>query len=139
MCRYRWNQKDSISEGMYSMILHFMRILSSILICIFPQGNDDLRQDAVMQQVFGIMNSLLQTSKDTKSRRLSIRTYKVSETRLSFSLEMSHIYPALLSFLFRLCLYLKDVVSWNGVKTLHPCNQFYMMYIIDTVEKIGEV
>lgn len=41
------------------------------------QGNDDLRQDAVMQQVFTIMNSLLKENKDTLKRRLLIRTYKV--------------------------------------------------------------
>jgi ataxia telangiectasia mutated family protein len=41
------------------------------------QGQDDLRQDAVMQQVFGVMNKLLQADAKTKSRRLQVRTYKV--------------------------------------------------------------
>ncbi|KAJ8978034.1 hypothetical protein NQ317_013562 [Molorchus minor] len=39
------------------------------------KGKDDLRQDAVMQQVFSIMNSLLATNKQT--RHLLIRTYKI--------------------------------------------------------------
>lgn len=43
----------------------------------FSQGQDDLRQDAVMQQVFGVMNKLLQVEPMTKARRLHIRTYKV--------------------------------------------------------------
>ncbi|XP_018573379.1 serine-protein kinase ATM [Anoplophora glabripennis] len=39
------------------------------------KGHDDLRQDAVMQQVFTIMNNLLATNKQT--RNLLIRTYKI--------------------------------------------------------------
>ncbi|XP_070172770.1 serine-protein kinase ATM [Polyergus mexicanus] len=41
------------------------------------KGKDDLRQDAVMQQVFTVMNTLLRTCKETKRRNLRIRTYKV--------------------------------------------------------------
>ncbi|CAH1170506.1 unnamed protein product [Phaedon cochleariae] len=39
------------------------------------KGQDDIRQDAVMQQVFNIMNNLLSINKQTK--KLLIRTYKV--------------------------------------------------------------
>ncbi|XP_028138214.2 serine-protein kinase ATM-like [Diabrotica virgifera virgifera] len=39
------------------------------------KGKDDLRQDAVMQQVFNIMNNLLSYNKTTK--HLRIRTYKI--------------------------------------------------------------
>ncbi|CAL8069908.1 unnamed protein product [Orchesella dallaii] len=41
------------------------------------KGQDDLRQDAVMQQVFGVINRLLQGEPKTKARQLHIRTYKV--------------------------------------------------------------
>ncbi|TYJ98545.1 serine/threonine-protein kinase ATM isoform X1 [Cucumis melo var. makuwa] len=40
-------------------------------------GNDDLRQDAVMEQFFGLVNTFLQNYQDAKRRRLGIRTYKV--------------------------------------------------------------
>ncbi|XP_051142572.1 serine/threonine-protein kinase ATM isoform X2 [Andrographis paniculata] len=40
-------------------------------------GNDDLRQDAVMEQFFGLVNTFLQNNRDTWRRRLRIRTYKV--------------------------------------------------------------
>ncbi|XP_073048620.1 serine/threonine-protein kinase ATM isoform X40 [Primulina eburnea] len=40
-------------------------------------GNDDLRQDAVMEQFFGLVNTFLQKNRDTWKRRLIIRTYKV--------------------------------------------------------------
>ncbi|XP_022135092.1 serine/threonine-protein kinase ATM isoform X3 [Momordica charantia] len=40
-------------------------------------GNDDLRQDAVMEQFFGLVNTFLQNHQDTRKRRLGIRTYKV--------------------------------------------------------------
>ncbi|XP_067675130.1 serine-protein kinase ATM-like [Haliotis asinina] len=41
------------------------------------KGRDDLRQDAVMQQVFGMVNSLLKKNPETKKRCLRIRMYKV--------------------------------------------------------------
>ena len=40
-------------------------------------GNDDLRQDAVIQQFFGLVNTLLKRNLSTNSRRMRIRTYKV--------------------------------------------------------------
>eukprot|EP00058_Branchiostoma_floridae_P018807 XP_002604296.1 hypothetical protein BRAFLDRAFT_88585 [Branchiostoma floridae] len=41
------------------------------------KGRDDLRQDAVMQQVFGLVDSLLKKDEESRRRKLSIRTYKV--------------------------------------------------------------
>ncbi|KKA29316.1 hypothetical protein TD95_002381, partial [Thielaviopsis punctulata] len=40
-------------------------------------GNDDLRQDAIMEQVFAAVSSLLKLHRATQQRNLSIRTYKV--------------------------------------------------------------
>ena len=40
-------------------------------------GNDDLRQDAIMEQVFEQVSELLKTNRQTRQRNLSIRTYKV--------------------------------------------------------------
>ncbi|KAL9706305.1 hypothetical protein quinque_009823 [Culex quinquefasciatus] len=41
------------------------------------KGKDDMRQDAVMQQVFGILNVLLRNDKEANRRKLAVRTYKV--------------------------------------------------------------
>ncbi|KAF7967952.1 hypothetical protein HWV62_32455 [Athelia sp. TMB] len=41
------------------------------------EGNDDLRQDAVMEQVFGLVNIVLERDRDTRKRELHIRDYKV--------------------------------------------------------------
>ncbi|ELU13193.1 hypothetical protein CAPTEDRAFT_149364 [Capitella teleta] len=41
------------------------------------KGRDDLRQDAVMQQVFQLVNNLLDATPATAKRNLNIRTYKV--------------------------------------------------------------
>ena len=41
------------------------------------KGKDDLRQDAVMQQVFNLLNSLLAKDDLAQKRRLQMRTYKV--------------------------------------------------------------
>ncbi|KAJ2903659.1 phosphatidylinositol 3 (ataxia telangiectasia mutated) [Zalerion maritima] len=40
-------------------------------------GNDDLRQDAIMEQVFSSVSSVLSLHRTTQQRNLSIRTYKV--------------------------------------------------------------
>lgn len=40
-------------------------------------GNDDLRQDAIMEQVFAAVSSLLKQHRKTRQRNLGIRTYKV--------------------------------------------------------------
>ncbi|PKU36283.1 serine-protein kinase atm [Limosa lapponica baueri] len=41
------------------------------------KGRDDLRQDAVMQQVFQMCNTLLQQNTETRKRKLTIRRYKL--------------------------------------------------------------
>jgi len=43
---------------------------------VAKSGQDDLRQDAVMQQFFGLINALLASSAASRQRRLSIRTYR---------------------------------------------------------------
>ncbi|KAH6680816.1 serine/threonine-protein kinase-like protein tel1 [Halenospora varia] len=40
-------------------------------------GNDDLRQDAIMEQVFEQVSELLRANRATRQRNLNIRTYKV--------------------------------------------------------------
>lgn len=40
-------------------------------------GSDDLRQDAIMEQVFGLVDDLLKENSATRQRNLGIRTYKV--------------------------------------------------------------
>ncbi|XP_010168937.1 serine-protein kinase ATM-like, partial [Antrostomus carolinensis] len=55
-------------------------MLKSVLKLLFLfllKGRDDLRQDAVMQQVFQMCNTLLQQNTETRKRKLTIRRYKV--------------------------------------------------------------
>ncbi len=40
-------------------------------------GNDDLRQDSIMEQVFEQVSNLLKDHRETRQRQLGIRTYKV--------------------------------------------------------------
>ncbi|NXU56060.1 ATM kinase, partial [Turnix velox] len=59
---------------------HRSWMLKSVLqlLCLFLlKGRDDLRQDAVMQQVFQMCNTLLQQNTETRKRKLTIRRYKV--------------------------------------------------------------
>lgn len=46
---------------------------------------DDLRQDAVMQQVFGVINHLLRASRTARRRNLQLRTYAVRYGALTIS------------------------------------------------------
>ena len=41
------------------------------------KGQDDMRQDAVMQQVFHLTNQLLEQDRETRQHQLKIRTYKI--------------------------------------------------------------
>ncbi|GLB41909.1 putative telomere-length maintenance and DNA damage repair [Lyophyllum shimeji] len=41
------------------------------------EGEDDLRQDAVMEQVFGLVNGILRRDRETRRRSLGVRDYKV--------------------------------------------------------------
>ncbi|XP_048753406.2 serine-protein kinase ATM-like isoform X2 [Ostrea edulis] len=41
------------------------------------KGRDDLRQDAIMQQVFEMLNTLLHKNPETRKRNLTVRQYKV--------------------------------------------------------------
>ncbi|KAJ6591557.1 hypothetical protein DFH09DRAFT_1137348 [Mycena vulgaris] len=41
------------------------------------EGNDDLRQDAVMSQVFDLCNTVLKGDRETERRSLSVRSYKI--------------------------------------------------------------
>lgn len=44
---------------------------------LFKGGPDDLRQDAIMEQVFGEVSKILRKDKETRRRDLQIRTYRV--------------------------------------------------------------
>lgn len=54
-----------------------VRCSNGLVIPQLLKGKDDMRQDAVMQQVFSIVNMLLRQNKKTSKSRLNIRTYKV--------------------------------------------------------------
>ncbi|KAF7356584.1 Serine/threonine-protein kinase Tel1 [Mycena venus] len=41
------------------------------------EGNDDLRQDAVMEQVFTLVNTVLQSDRETNRRKLNVRGYMI--------------------------------------------------------------
>lgn len=43
----------------------------------FKGGNDDLRQDSIMEQVFAQVSNLLRAQRSTRQRSLKIRTYRV--------------------------------------------------------------
>lgn len=60
----------------------FCRGTDGIMRSQLLKGRDDLRQDAVMEQVFENINVLLHANKQTKD--LLIRTYKVSSVIVSF-------------------------------------------------------
>lgn len=82
------------------------------------KGKDDLRQDAVMQQVFSIMNDMLTQSTVTKKDRLHVRTYII--VPLSQRRYTLHILRFRISKRLKLRFFHFAVEYWNGVKT--PCH-----------------
>jgi hypothetical protein len=44
------------------------------------KGGDDMRQDAIMEQVFELVNSIFRKDNETRKRNLRIRTYKIVPT-----------------------------------------------------------
>lgn len=65
----------------YKQLVSAILLSQTIRICTnneqFKGGNDDLRQDAIMEQVFEQVSSLLKDHQSTRQRNLGIRTYKV--------------------------------------------------------------
>ena len=64
----------------YCCICFFTFLLFNEYLCFFfsnSKGNDDLRQDAVMQQLFSQVTRLLKEHDETKRRELHMRVYKV--------------------------------------------------------------
>jgi len=59
------------------LFICFQKIFETQKCIIMFQGNEDMHQDAIMQQVFVLMNRLLNSNKSTAKRKLAIRTYKV--------------------------------------------------------------
>jgi serine-protein kinase ATM len=55
----------------------FSFVYTAHLLQFKGEGNDDLRQDAVMEQVFELVNNILRHDRETKRRDLTIRDYKV--------------------------------------------------------------
>ncbi|XP_039007779.1 serine/threonine-protein kinase ATM-like [Hibiscus syriacus] len=58
-------------------------------------GKDDLRQDAVMEQFFGLVNTFLHNHRDTWKRRLVIRTYKEKDKRKAFQAVCENFRPVM--------------------------------------------
>ncbi|EDO00751.1 hypothetical protein SS1G_03224 [Sclerotinia sclerotiorum 1980 UF-70] len=71
-------QIDLRADKNYSKVPKMVRFESQMSIASGVKGgNDDLRQDAIMEQVFAQVSELLKTNRATRQRNLSIRTYKV--------------------------------------------------------------
>lgn len=73
--------------GVYKQLVKVC-IIQSLITCRLAsvydqQGDDDLRQDAVMQQMFALVGTLLKEERETRKRCLGIRTYKVFSSPLN--------------------------------------------------------
>ncbi|KAK9477566.1 hypothetical protein V1514DRAFT_368631 [Lipomyces japonicus] len=72
------NREIAIASGLsMPKICNFITSDGQSSKLLFKGGNDDMRQDAVMEQVFEQVNYFLQKNETTKQRNLRVRTYKV--------------------------------------------------------------
>ena len=70
--------KETELDYVYEQSLNFRPFPTYPLVLGFKgEGSDDLRQDAVMEQVFQLVNLVLHRDRDTRKRHLHIRCYKV--------------------------------------------------------------
>ncbi|RPA80738.1 hypothetical protein BJ508DRAFT_415211 [Ascobolus immersus RN42] len=68
----------SIAGGLSApKILRALCSDGTIIRMLVKSGNDDLRQDSIMEQVFAQVSQLLQKSSVTRQRNLQVRTYNV--------------------------------------------------------------
>lgn len=73
-----FEQQISVAGGMSApKIVTALATNGSRYKMLLKGGNDDLRQDAIMEQVFAQTSELLQEHRSTRQRNLGIRTYKV--------------------------------------------------------------
>lgn len=68
---------DSSGQEHYELVSTFHFASSIPLLTLQFKGDDELRQDAVMEQVFEMTNRILSRDRKTKARSLRFRTYAV--------------------------------------------------------------
>lgn len=74
----RWEEKVLIMSGLSApKTLTAIASDGKAYKQLFKSGDDDLRQDAIMEQVFGEVSKMLRNHKATRQRDLKVRTYKV--------------------------------------------------------------
>ncbi|EDX12862.1 GD20371 [Drosophila simulans] len=74
----KWNNETTQCGGLNAPVKIMCVCSDGKIRAQLVKGKDDLRQDAVMQQVFGIVNELLNQDSEFIERKLKLRTYKVT-------------------------------------------------------------
>ncbi|KAM8719535.1 hypothetical protein ACLKA7_005726 [Drosophila subpalustris] len=74
----KWTNDFTLCGGLNAPIKMSCLCSDGVVRAQLIKGRDDLRQDAVMQQVFGIVNELLNSDSEFIERKLHLRTYKVT-------------------------------------------------------------
>lgn len=73
----KWNQNCSGVGGINAPKKIEVLCSDGLLRSQLLKGRDDMRQDAIMQQIFGVVNQLLNLNNDMKMKQAKIRTYRV--------------------------------------------------------------
>jgi ataxia telangiectasia mutated family protein len=73
----KWEEKMALVGGINAPKKIFCRCSDGQVRSQLLKGQDDLRQDAVMEQVFSIINEIFRESQEIKKYQLLIRTYKI--------------------------------------------------------------
>ncbi|KAL9090337.1 MAG: hypothetical protein Q9165_005371 [Trypethelium subeluteriae] len=74
----KFNSTIQVAGGLSApMILEVVATDGKIYKQLYKGGTDELRQDAIMEQVFAEVSNLMRNHRETRRRNLRIRTYKV--------------------------------------------------------------
>ncbi|XP_062138082.1 serine/threonine-protein kinase ATM [Drosophila sulfurigaster albostrigata] len=74
----KWSEEFTLCNGINAPIKVLCCCSDGVKRPQLIKGRDDLRQDAVMQQVFGLVNELVNTDSECINRKLQLRTYQVT-------------------------------------------------------------
>lgn len=73
----RWDSKFTMVGGINAPKKIDVLCSDGVVRSQLLKGKDDMRQDAIMQQIFGVVNKFLYLNEDMRKKHARVRTYKV--------------------------------------------------------------
>jgi hypothetical protein len=89
------------------------------------KGHDDLRQDAVMQQFFALVNTLLSSDAKSAARQLRMAVYRVVVFTSASGARYSCVLQLLICYVCKSCIECTRWCSWRRSFRVYAASEFY--------------